>query len=40
MMRPPTPPERALWILLVGVLIVVPNLFAMRQWLATGGYLF
>ncbi|MGH9423414.1 MAG: hypothetical protein ACRD3J_25800 [Thermoanaerobaculia bacterium] len=32
--------DRWLWAALLGVLIVVPNLFALRQFLATGGYLF
>ncbi len=32
--------DRWLWAALLGVLIVVPNLFALRQLFATGGYLF
>jgi hypothetical protein len=32
--------ERPLWAALLAMLIVVPNLFAMRQFRATGGYLF
>ena len=39
-MRSRTALERSLWALLLGVLIVVPNLFAVRQFRATGGYLF
>ena len=39
-MRLRTGLERSLWAALLGVLVVVPNLFALRQLRATGGYLF
>jgi hypothetical protein len=39
-MKAATGLERSLWVLLLVVLIVVPNLFAMRQFRAAGGYLF
>lgn len=32
--------HRLLWVLLVGVLVLLPNLFALQQYRATGGYLF
>jgi hypothetical protein len=39
-MKQSTGLERSLWTTLLGALIVVPNLFALRQLRATGGYLF
>jgi hypothetical protein len=38
--QPTTAAQRILWVALVGTLVVLPNLFAIRQFRDTGGYLF